>query len=99
MLLAIVAVPDDVARGVSDQRVPEAELAGYVRIALEELRETIPRLRVERSFWVTFQHLHYELSGEAGAEDRSPAARHTVHSGGHAPICRVPKVGRQNTQS
>ena len=56
----------------------EAEVAGDVRIALDELGETIPRLRVERGFRVTFQHLRYELSGEARAEHRSPAQECTV---------------------
>src|SRR4029077_19078507 len=65
-------------RRVADQRMTEVKSAGDVRVALYELRQSIPRLSVEGSVGVVYEHACNQVAREAGAEDGCPAQESPV---------------------
>ena len=64
--------------GVADQRMPEVEGAGGVRVALDELPQPVPRLGVEGGVGIVLEHPRDELAREARAEDGRPAEQRAV---------------------
>ena len=70
-------------RGVADQRVPEAETAGNIRVPLDELGEPVPGVRIARRGPVLDDGGH-ELAVKRLAEHRRPAEKRAV--GGAQPV-------------
>ena len=64
--------------GVADQRVAEPERPGSVRVALDELRQPVPRLRVERRLRIAGENLRDEVARERRSEHGRPAKEGTV---------------------
>ena len=65
-------------RGVADQRVPEAERARHVGIALDELREPVPGLGGGGDGRVALEDLGDERTRERDAEHRRPSQERAV---------------------
>ena len=59
----------------------EVEGAGGVRVALDELRQAIPGLGVERRVGIALEHARHELAREARAEDGGPPQQRSVRRG------------------
>ena len=78
MELAASLVREPFVGRVAEERVAEAEGAGRVRVALDELVQPVPRLRVCRGLGIVREHLADELGAEACAEHGGVAQQRAV---------------------
>ena len=76
--LAAAPVREPFVRRVAEERVPEAEGACGVRVALDELVQPVPGLGVGRGGGILAQHLVHEVGAERRAQDRRVAQQRAV---------------------
>ena len=99
MQLTAPSEREPLVRGVPDQRVPEAEPARHVRVALDELGQPLPELRLRRGRFGG-EHVVDHLAVEDDAEHGGPAQqsalprREAVDARAHDRVDRVGQLGR-----
>src|SRR4029079_3127384 len=71
-------VREALVRGITDERVAEAEGARHLRISLDEFGEAVPRLRAGRNVGVALEYLGNQRPGEPLAEHGRPAKQRAV---------------------
>ena len=87
--LAAPLVREALVRRVAEEGVAEAERAGRVRVAFDELAQAVPSVRVGQRFGIGREHVRDELRAEGGAEHGGVAEQRAV-------ACREPVDARRD---